>query len=140
MGVDQWQNGYPDDQAIIQDIKNQCAYTVLYEQKIIGYFALIGGIENNYLNITGNWQSDRPYLTIHRNMLKAGLRGKGYGEEMFLLIEKIAREMNYDYIRVDTHADNRIMNHLLGKLDYRYAGIIYLADGAKRLAYDKILI
>ncbi len=139
-GVNQWQNGYPNESVILEDIRQHHAYVVLIDQQIVGYFALFAGIENNYRRIIGQWHSDRPYLTVHRNMLKADIRHKGQGKTMFRLVEEVAREMKYDNIRIDTHADNQVMNHLLEKMGYRYAGIIYLADGAKRLAYDKILL
>jgi RimJ/RimL family protein N-acetyltransferase len=39
-------------------------------------------------------------------------------------------------IRIDTHRDNTIMQHLLSKYGFQYCGIIYLANGDERLAYQ----
>ena len=41
-------------------------------------------------------------------------------------------------IRIDTHRDNLIMRHNLLKHGFTYCGIIYLADGAQRLAYQRL--
>ena len=42
-------------------------------------------------------------------------------------------------LKIDTHRDNRIMQHLLDKNGFTYCGIIYLDDGTERLAYQKQL-
>jgi len=41
-------------------------------------------------------------------------------------------------IRIDTHKDNRIMQHNIEKHGFTYCGIIYLANGDERLAYQKL--
>ena len=38
----------------------------------------------------------------------------------------------------DTHRDNTIMQHLITKHGFTYCGIILLANGDERLAYQKI--
>jgi len=35
-------------------------------------------------------------------------------------------------IRIDTHRDNRIMQHVISKYGFTYCGIIYLANGDER--------
>ena len=40
-------------------------------------------------------------------------------------------------IRVDTHKDNKSMQGLLLKNNYKYCGVIYLEDGSKRIAFEK---
>ena len=42
-------------------------------------------------------------------------------------------------IRIDTHRDNRIMQHVLEKFGFTYCGIIYLLSGDERLAFQKEL-
>ena len=41
-------------------------------------------------------------------------------------------------IRIDTHRDNLIMQHNLLKHGFTYCGIIYLASGSPRLAYQRL--
>jgi len=43
-----------------------------------------------------------------------------------------------DNIRIDTHKDNHIMQHNLAKYGFQYCGIIYIASGAERLAYQRL--
>lgn len=42
-------------------------------------------------------------------------------------------------IRIDTHHDNRVMQHLLTKHGFTYCGLIYLKSGAERLAYQRVV-
>ena len=41
-------------------------------------------------------------------------------------------------IRIDTHRDNTIMQHVIMKYGFTYCGIIYLLSGDERLAYQKM--
>jgi hypothetical protein len=43
-------------------------------------------------------------------------------------------------IRIDTHHDNKIMQHNILKHGFTYCGIIYLLSGDARLAYQKMVI
>ena len=44
---------------------------------------------------------------------------------------------HYRHLRIDTHRDNRIMQHLIEKHGFTYCGIIWLEDGTERLAYER---
>ena len=41
-------------------------------------------------------------------------------------------------IRIDTHRDNHIMQHCISRYGFTYCGIIYLASGDQRLAYQRL--
>lgn len=43
-----------------------------------------------------------------------------------------------DNIRVDTHKDNLVMQHILEKRGFRRCGIIYVKDGTERIAYQRL--
>ncbi len=40
-------------------------------------------------------------------------------------------------LKIDTHRDNKIMQHLLEKNGFKYCGIINTDDGTERMAYQK---
>ena len=40
-------------------------------------------------------------------------------------------------LKIDTHRDNHIMQHLLERKGFTYCGIIHTDNGAERLAYQK---
>ena len=77
----------------------------------------------------GQWLSNASYGVVHR-IASAGTV-KGAGE--FCLKWAINQCGN---LRIDTHQDNRVMQTLLKKIGFRECGIIHLADGAPRLAYQ----
>ena len=98
---------------------------------IYACFALIGGEDPTYGYIEGEWRSSSPYGTIHR--IASSRRKRG----VFAECTAFART-RYDYLRVDTHADNLPMQGAVQKEGFSFAGIIYLADGSPRRAYEWI--
>lgn len=141
LGIDQWQDGYPDKSIIQQDILRKESYVVINHKTIIGttVFSLAG--DPNYECIEGKWltpQSNR-FGVIHRIAVSNEYRNKGFAEFVFNHFENILKEKHIPSMRVDTHRDNKGMQHLLKKRGYQYCGIIYLANGAERFAFEKVL-
>ena len=46
---------------------------------------------------------------------------------------------HFENIRVDTHRDNKVMQHILAKYGFQRCGIIYVKNGTERIAYQRIL-
>lgn len=127
----QWINGYPQKELIEEDIRlGQCI--VCEENGIHGVFAFIIGDDPTYNVIEdGAWLNDSPYGTIHR----IGSDGVCHG----ILRNGVAycREI-IDNLRIDTHEDNKVMQHLVVKNGFRRCGIIHIADGSPRIAYHYV--
>lgn len=130
---EQWNGAYPDAEAIMKDISRGVSFVIEDDGRICGTFAFIPGIEPTYETIyEGSWLDDRlPYATVHRI---AGCHGS-HGIFSSCIDWCAARIGN---IRIDTHRDNRIMQKLISRSGFSYCGIIYLADGAERLAYQRM--
>lgn len=130
----QWTGNYPSVEIITQDIQNGNSYVCLDDaDEIIGTFAFIKGNDPTYEHIyEGAWIDDtRPYGVIHR--LASTESSKG--------VAAACLQWCYEQIpnlRADTHRDNHILQHILQKHGFRYCGIIYLANGDERLAFQKI--
>ena len=130
--MQQWIDGYPSEAIIANDIQKQTGYVIECQNRVIAYFAFIPSPEPTYLSIyEGRWQNDElPYHVIHRI--------GSYPEEHHVFSDILdycfSKEHN---IRIDTHRDNRIMQHVLQKHGFTYCGIIYLTSGAERLAFQK---
>lgn len=128
----QWKDSHPKRELILSDIENKTGYVLEEGGEILGVFAFILGNDPTYDYIEGEWKNDLPYGTIHR----IARAEKGCGifskclEFCFTLI---------DNIRIDTHADNKIMLHLLEKHGFERCGIIYVADKSPRIAFQKCL-
>ena len=72
-----------------------------------------------------------PYAAIHR----VASAGKRTGVLAQCLDYCIAKHQN---LRIDTHFDNKIMQHLLEKYGFYRCGTIYLENGDPRIAYQFI--
>lgn len=91
-------------------------------------FALFDGEDPTYKQIDGSWLNDEPYVTIHR------LAGDGQTHGLFQCAANYAKTVSRN-VRLDTHADNLIMQSLIQKYDFTPCGTIRVADGSPRLAY-----
>ena len=100
------------------------------EKSVVAYFALLPSPEPTYDRIEGAWLTDEPYGVIHRMASYPQVHG------IFAAIIDFAAA-RYAHLRIDTHQDNRIMRHLIEKHGFTYCGIIWLEDGAERLAYER---
>lgn len=141
-GIDQWQDGFPDEETIKNDILNAESYLFLEEGIPEGFVVLSFQPEENYRTLYGgSWLTDSTcYATIHRTAVGRAARGKGISRELFGLCERLALERGMASIRIDTHEDNRLMRHLAVKYGYTLCGIIRLTRGnAPRVVYEKIL-
>ena len=127
----QWAGGYPDEATLLDDIAKGNLYEMYDDTGIYAVFALIDGVDPTYGVIEGAWHSDTPYGTIHRIA--------GDGSHRGVLAEAVRyAEARFDHLRVDTHADNLPMQRAIANCGFSYAGVIYLANGDPRRAYDRI--
>ena len=93
-------------------------------------FAFVMGEDPTYGKIwDGDWTSDEEYGTIHRIASDGTVHGV-FEQCLDYCKGKI------NYIRADTHENNKTMQHLLTKNGFVRCGIIHVADGTPRLAYE----
>lgn len=133
--LEQWTDGNPKQSLIEADINNGNSYILEEDGKAVATFAFIEGPDITYNNIyEGKWKENTlPYHVIHRMASLHGTHG------VFKDILKYCFE-RCNNIRIDTHRQNSIMRNALSKYGFEYCGIIYLLDGAERLAYQQIRI
>ena len=127
----QWGSSNPPISVLEKDIDFGQLYLLEDALGIQGVFAFIIGEDPTYRVINGAWHGNHPYGTIHR-IASAGKRGGIFPACVEFCEKKIG------YLRIDTHEDNRIMQHLIEKHGFQHCGIIYLGDGSARIAYDRI--
>ena len=136
--VDQWQNGYPNKEVILNDINKNESYVIENNGEVIGTTALSFAGEKNYDKIyEGKWISNGPYAVIHRIAVSKVKGLKNIGTEILKKSEELCIANGINNIKIDTHEDNIHMQKLLLKNNYKYCGVIYLEDGSKRIAFEK---
>ena len=129
----QWGDGYPSEAVILSDMEKDGGFVVEDDSKIVGYFAFLPSPEPTYAGIyEGEWLDDtQPYHVVHR----IASYPDAHGVFSSIMDFCFSRDSN---IRIDTHRDNTIMQHNIAKHGFTYCGIIYLASGDERLAFQKL--
>ena len=140
-GIDQWQDGYPDEATIRQDIQNGTAYLVELDGIVAACATIAFTPDENYTTmVSGQWLTDRPYAVIHRIAVDDKLKGRGIAGWILEQAEYLCRQRGVESLKIDTHQDNTSMRRLLEKQNYHYCGVIQLhRDLSLRVAYEKRL-
>ena len=96
----------------------------------MGTFCFILGDDPTYQQIyEGTWLNNEPYGVIHR--LATNGKQKGVSENCLNWCFE-----RWPNLRVDTHRDNKVMQHILTKYGFQRCGIIYVKNGTERIAYQ----
>ncbi|MCR5833256.1 MAG: GNAT family N-acetyltransferase [Selenomonadaceae bacterium] len=126
---------WPPEDLIRNDIAIGKSFVCIEGEEIVGTFYYDFGkdIEPTYEKIyEGAWLNDSAYGVVHRLAASGTVRGVG----KFCMTW--AFERSGGHIRVDTHPDNKVLQHLLSGLGYKHCGTIFVAkDNYPRLAYEK---
>ncbi len=143
LGIDQWQNGYPNRDVILSDIERSQSHCVFADGEICGTFALISDGEPTYNEIyDGKWLTGygkEHYFAIHRVAISVKQRGKGISTEIISFCAEKARAAGKISLRIDTHKGNVVMRRMLEKHGFSHCGTIYLESGDERVAYEKMI-
>ncbi len=143
LGIDQWQNGYPNVEVIKLDIEKGGSYVVEKNSVIGASFAVVSDGEPTYDKIyLGEWKSgneNRSYLAIHRVAISVKLRGQGIASAMIEFCADMAKRQGRNSLRIDTHRGNVVMRRMLEKNGFEFCGVIYLQSGEERVAYEKLI-
>lgn len=138
-GSTQWQDGYPNELTIQNDIQNGYAYVLTENDLILCYAAIIFDKEPAYEDIQGKWLTNGDYAVVHRVAVSKLAKGKGIATKLFENIEDLCLTQNIYSIKVDTNFDNVPMLKILDRLSYTYCGEVFFR-GAARKAFEKKLI
>ena len=129
----QWGDNFPPQELLEEDIDSNRLFVYVVNGQLLGVFAFILGVDPTYQVIEdGAWLNDAlPYGTIHR--LASSGKSKGVASAVIEWCLEHCQSL-----RADTHADNQIMQHLLEKNGFTRCGVIHVADGSPRFAYQKL--
>ena len=125
----QWARRYPTRALLEADVREGTCFVCTENGTLHGVFVLRFGEEPTYRAIDGAWPDDAPYVTIHR------VASDGEAHGIFPAAVAFCRTLS-DVIRVDTHEDNRVMQRRIAAEGFVYCGIIRVADGSPRRAYQ----
>ena len=136
-GFVQWTEEYPT----IKDVKADIAESTGYVYKVDGEIAAYMCIKDDepvYNQLNDVWGNKGPYIVIHRMGLSDKFRGRGLSAEIFDALAVFGKNKGMTSIRIDTHGDNKRMQHVLVKCGFTFRGNVIYEFGA-RLAYDRLI-
>lgn len=128
----QWSNGYPQEALLRQDIADGICYVGEEDGELETVFVYFEGDDPTYHVIEqGNWVNQDPYGVVHRIASRGRIKGAG-AQCILWGFEQCGN------LKMDTHDDNKVMQHVLEKNGFVKCGRIYTHDGTERIAYQKI--
>lgn len=146
-GIDQWQDGTgPDVDLVTSDVARGWGRVFLIGGQVAATAALIDGPEPAYDQVVeGTWQvrgdAASPYATIHRVAVAPAFRGMHVAQRFYARLIEETRARGFAEIRVDTHADNVRMQHVIASAGFTRAGTVLIGNNPKdlRWAYQLFL-
>lgn len=137
-GFVQWGDGYPSAGDVQSDIACGGAHLLTVDGVPAAYVFIGFDGDPSYPAIDGQWHFDAPYGVLHRVAICPDFRGMGLSDVLFRLAGELVKAHGFDVLRIDTHEDNKRMQHVLEKNGFLHCGTV-LQHGQPRLAYDKKL-
>ncbi|MDO4903009.1 MAG: N-acetyltransferase [Limosilactobacillus sp.] len=128
-GIDQWQGDYPNADVVKEDIEN--GWGVLAQsddEQTVGYVAVVDGPDTSYDTMKGKWLVETEnYVVLHRVAVHSKHTGHGYASKLFIAVIDYIHDHRKDVetMRIDTHEDNKIMQHLITKHGFEKVGEVY---------------
>lgn len=139
-GTGQWQDGYPDEEQIKDDISNGRLFVTLDDDGNLAGICALTYKEEDYHNLyEGKWLTDLDYIVMHRVALKRKYQGQGYGKKIFSTFIEQAKIEGFHSLRIDTHEGNKVMRHLIDLFGFKYCGKTILKPNKDRMVFEKII-
>ena len=128
----QWGTSYPQEDLILRDISAGNSYVCEEHGNIIAVFYYKEGDD------PGQWLNELPYGAVHRITSDGTVKGTAG-----FCLDWAFRQCGN--LKIDTHKDNHIMQHVLEKNGFTRCGIIFTEDGgiiftedgSERIAFQK---
>lgn len=94
----------------------------------MGAFAIVAAPDHSYDELDGKWLVDTDnYLVIHRVAIHSDHAGNGYASGLFTSVIDYVKENpnGVKSLRIDTHEDNKPMQHLIEKYGFTRVGTLH---------------
>ena len=138
-GVDQWQDEYVPSFKDIDEHLGIDLYVLEYHKRVVSTVCLVEGIDEDYENIKGKWNTSIPYISIHKVATSNAYKNQYFAKKMMCYVKNFALRKKCD-LRIDTHKDNIKMKNFIISCGYKYTGEVILQGKLERLAYDKKVV
>lgn len=127
-GIYQWDDIYPNEEVITNDINSENLYVYIDECVIKGFIVLNECQDKAYESINWEYNSGK-HLIIHRLCINPQYKGKGIATTLIRYVEKLGRKNKYESIRLDAFSKNSHACKLYEKNGYNIRGIVTFRKG-----------
>lgn len=125
-GIDQWDENYPDQKSITEDIQTGNLFTFRQGQHILGIIVLNEHQDEEYALINWSTTDKDKNLVVHRLAVHPDSQGIGIAQKLMDFAESYARLNGYNAIRLDTFSQNPRNQNFYRKRKYTELGSVYL--------------
>ena len=125
LGIDQWNEEYPNRDIIKKDIDDQCYYIGILNSEVVAGIRIDNLQDPTYLEIKWNDESNK-FMVVHRLGTSRKVWGQGIGKLMMEFAHKFAQSKECKSMRLDTYSNNSKAIDFYQKLGYQKLGSINL--------------
>jgi GNAT superfamily N-acetyltransferase len=130
----QWDDSYPTEEHFLVDLQNSHLWVVTdTADTVIGFGALTTAQPEEYAQ--SGCDISKPSIVPHRMAVDPSAQRCGAAKLLFDKAEDLAREMGYQFVRVDTNTCNIAMQKLIQKSGFSLKGEISLDGKSGSLRY-----
>lgn len=134
LGIDQWDEIYPDRELLETDIRQKEMYVIKVGGKICGFITVNDAASPEYSEV--DWNIGGRVAVVHRLTVAPACQSQGLARELMQHAESMAASNGYATIRLDAFAHNLSALRLYERLGYRRAGTVWFRKG-KFFCYEK---
>ena len=139
LGIDQWDESYPNRNIIRNDLREQNYYVAILDQEIVAGIKIDQAQDPSYLEMDWHDKSNN-FVVVHRLCSKTKVWNKGIGKKMMEFAELVAKERGCSSIRLDTYINNPKAIAFHQKIGYNKLGSINLKpDKDIYYCFEKII-
>lgn len=128
MGIDQWDDLYPNSAVIAADIEAGDLIVGEEDGKLICTFAVNTECEEDYDACPWQYPSE-PYVVVHRLAVNPKYRRQGVAKNAMKFVENNAKEKGIRTIRLDTFCGNPVGASLYESLGFKVIGFAHWRKG-----------
>ena len=124
--IRQWDEIYPDDLILKEDILKKEMYVGIVDKTIVSAVVINREFDEDYR--AGHWQSDC-FAVVHRLCVHPAYQNKKIGRDTMSQVEVLLRSEGIRSIRLDTFSRNPYALNLYGVLGYEKVGEVNWRKG-----------
>ena len=138
-GIDQWDETYPNQEIINEDVTKGTYYVLEMDGTIIGGINIDQNQDDTYLPL--KWKDEsNAFLVVHRLGVKEEFWNKKIGKYLMLFTESIVIKKGLKSIRLDTYSGNLKAMQFYIRLGYTELGTINLKPHKDKYhCFEKII-